>query len=99
MQINRYELGPADIQNHVHLNGSSLFTLPPLLRAFAGDPSQGEVPLLEVFCNPNAYSSPFDAKVLVTVNTSEGVQVMGEATLEQLRAGVDAAMAGSVAGA
>lgn len=54
---------------------------------------------MEVFCNPNAYSSPFDAKVLVTVNTSEGVQVMGEATLEQLRAGVDAAMAGSVAGA
>ena len=77
------------------LSISTLTCSPP--DAAAGDPAAGEVPLIEVFCNPNAHSTAFDAKVLVTVRTSDGVGIMAEASLEQLRAGVDAALEAAAA--
>lgn len=47
--------------------------------------------LFEVFCNPNAAASPFDAKVLVTVKSTEGgVGFTTEAPLSALRADLDA---------
>lgn len=59
-----------------------------LIFSFAGDTSAGEIPHFELFCNPNAHSTPFDAKVLLTVHSVDGVKVVMEATLEQVRAGV-----------
>ena len=44
----------------------------------------------EAFCNPNGAAGPFDAKVLVTVETADGVAVTTEAPLAALRADVDA---------
>lgn len=44
----------------------------------------------EVFCNPNGATGPFDARVLVTVETADGVAVTTEAPLAALRADVDA---------
>lgn len=57
----------------------------------AGDPSLGQLLYFEVFCNPNAYSTAFDAKVLLTLKMSEDLEVISEASLEQLRAAIDAA--------
>jgi hypothetical protein len=48
-----------------------------------------------LFCNPNAHSTPFDAKVLVTVQSVDGVKIVMEATLEQVRAGVKDALLAS----
>lgn len=36
---------------------------------------------LEVFCNPNAHTSAFDARVLVTVRAAGGVAIVGEQQL------------------
>ena len=44
----------------------------------------------EAFCNPNGASGPFDAKVLVTVESADGVAVTTEAPLSALRADLDA---------
>lgn len=49
------------------------------------------IALFEVFCNPNAAASPFDAKVLVTVKSEEGgVGFTTEAPLSALRADLEA---------
>jgi hypothetical protein len=49
------------------------------------------IALFEVFCNPNAAASPFDAKVLVTVKSTEGgVGFTTEAPLSALRADLEA---------
>ena len=70
------------------------FMFPFIFSYCAGDAAQGEVPVFEIFCNPNAHTTAFDAKVLITLQTGEGVQVVTEAPLEQVRAGVkDALMA------
>lgn len=55
----------------------------------------GETPpglaLFEVLCNPNAAASPFDAKVLVTVKSTDGgVGFTTEAPLSALRADLEA---------
>lgn len=63
--------------------------------ALAGDTNAGEIPHFELFCNPNAHSTAFDAKVLVTVHSVDGVRVVMEATLEQVRAGVKDALLAS----
>ena len=59
-----------------------------------GDGSEKTPPgiaLFEVFCNPNAAASPFDAKVLVTVKATEGgVGFTTEAPLSALRADLEA---------
>ena len=44
----------------------------------------------EAFCNPNGAAGPFDAKVLVTVESADGLAVTTEAPLAALRADVDA---------
>lgn len=43
---------------------------------------------VELFCNPNAHSTAFDAQVLVTLTGSEGFKVVGEASLEQVRSSI-----------
>ena len=49
------------------------------------------IALFEVFCNPNAAASPFDAKVLVTVKSTDGgVGFTTEAPLSALRADLEA---------
>lgn len=60
-----------------------------------GDGDGGKTPpgiaFFEVFCNPNAAASPFDAKVLVTVkSTNGGVGFTTEAPLSALRADLEA---------
>ncbi len=46
--------------------------------------------LLEVMCNPNAYSTAFDAKVLITLSTTAGVKITTEGRLSNLKQDVDA---------
>jgi hypothetical protein len=71
----------------------SFFSFP--FSILAGDTNVGEIPHFELFCNPNAHSTAFDAKVLVTVRSVDGVQIVMEATLEQVRAGVKDALLAS----
>ncbi len=49
---------------------------------------------LEFFCNPNAHTSPFDAKLLVTAKgPHDGLSVTTEARLSSLKADLDEFMA------
>lgn len=48
--------------------------------AWQGSPGDA-LEYLEVFCNPNAHVSAFDAQVLVTVRTAGGVAFVGEQRL------------------
>jgi hypothetical protein len=45
---------------------------------------------LEFFCNPNAHTTAFDAKLLVTVKTRDGVSVTTEARFSNIKADLDA---------
>jgi hypothetical protein len=47
------------------------------------------VEYLEVFCNPNAHTSLLDAKVLVTLRTTQGVKILTEGRLTGLKSDVD----------
>ncbi|CAM6106521.1 unnamed protein product [Calypogeia fissa] len=42
----------------------------------------------EVFCNPNAYSNAFQAKVLITIN-DEKIKIASEGQLSALKADID----------
>ena len=58
----------------------------------AGAPEQGGVDLFELFCNPNAHSTPFDAKILVTMKAAQGVSLTTEGTLSAVKGDIDAYM-------
>lgn len=61
---------------------------------YKGDPAAAELELFEVFCNPNAHTNAFDAKLLVTVKTRDGVAVTTEARLSAVKADLDAFLKG-----
>jgi len=47
-----------------------------------------EVEFFEVYCNPNGFSSAFEARTLLTLRTQGGVKVSSEAKLSALQVGV-----------
>jgi len=49
--------------------------------------------LFEVFCNPNAHATAFDAKLLLTVRCTGGVKVTTEGRLSNFKADLDAFLA------
>jgi hypothetical protein len=51
------------------------------------------IELFEVFCNPNAHATAFDAKLLLTVRCSGGVKVTTEGRLSNFKADLDAFLA------
>ena len=55
----------------------------------AGSGQEDPVAHLELFCNPNAYSTAFDARVLVTLKAAGGVAVTTEGRLSALKADVE----------
>lgn len=55
----------------------------------AGDPDGVGVEYLEVFCNPNAYSTAFEAKLLITLATQQGLKVTMEARLSAVKSDID----------
>lgn len=64
-------------------------TGPSLRCALAGSGEGDPVALLELFCNPNAYSTAFDARVLVTLKAVGGVAVTTEGRLSAFKADID----------
>ncbi len=55
----------------------------------AGAGEDDPVAQLELFCNPNAYSTAFDARVLVTLKAAGGVAVTTEGRLSALKADIE----------
>lgn len=55
----------------------------------AGAGEDDPIAQLELFCNPNAYSTAFDARVLVTLKAAGGVAVTTEGRLSGLKADIE----------
>eukprot|EP01026_Neomeris_dumetosa_P057569 TRINITY_DN5302_c0_g1_i5.p2 TRINITY_DN5302_c0_g1~~TRINITY_DN5302_c0_g1_i5.p2 ORF type:complete len:165 (-),score=14.80 TRINITY_DN5302_c0_g1_i5:216-677(-) len=51
-----------------------------------------ELQYLEVFCNPNAYQTAFDAKVLVTLKTQGGINLTTEMMFSSFKQSLDACL-------
>ncbi|MEL7083937.1 MAG: hypothetical protein AAF268_02770 [Cyanobacteria bacterium P01_A01_bin.3] len=77
----------------IHELNSALDTLGQRLKAVATDPKSPQAPvefrytdgmLLELFCNPNIWPSPFAAKLNMTLKT-ERVRLSTELLLSQMR--------------
>ena len=70
---------------------SALLAVAVITGSIADSESNGAegVEYLEVFCNPNAYATAFDAKVLITVHSRQGLKVTTEGRLSNLKGDVD----------
>ncbi|PRW57478.1 hypothetical protein C2E21_3963 [Chlorella sorokiniana] len=62
---------------------------PSLEYVFKGDTAARELEYLEVFCNPNAHATAFDARALITLRTADGLRVTTEGKLTAVKADVD----------
>lgn len=62
---------------------------PALEYVFKGDPAACEIEHLEVFCNPNAHATAFDARALITLRTADGLRVTTEGKLTGVKADVE----------
>lgn len=56
---------------------------------FQGAPDKHELKQLELFCNPNASSNAFTAKVLISLQTHDGVKFTTEGPLTNIRSDID----------
>ena len=59
---------------------------------FAGTAAGDGIEVFEVFCNPNAHATAFDAKLLVTIKAHGGLKVVCEGRLSSVKADLDAYM-------
>lgn len=62
---------------------------PALEYVFKGDPAARDIEYLEVFCNPNAHATAFDARALITLRTADGLRVTTEGKLTGVKADVE----------
>lgn len=69
-----------------------LYQIRLILAKHAGDPSEQELEFLEIFCNPNAAATAFDAKALITIKTKEGVRITTEGRISSLKEDLDSYM-------
>jgi hypothetical protein len=64
--------------------------------AAAAESCGSELEQLEVICNPNAHTSVFDARALITMTTRGGLKLTTEARLPTLQADVDAYLSATI---
>lgn len=76
--------------SHAHIFSIRHINSPLLIRPAGEEAASVGLQNLEVMCNPNAYATAFDAKVLITVSTTAGVKVTTEGRLSNLKQDVDA---------
>lgn len=78
---------PHDQRVPCKVSAHTVFTNTIASRYADGD-NQG-LEYFEVVCNPNAYATAFDAKVLITMRSSQGLKVTTEGRLSNLKGDVD----------